>query len=69
MVIFTTEDIFRYYQHELKKLRKMQNASVVFELLTGNSKWALFEVQDFQRIRIKGIRVRYTEFIISVYIN
>ena len=25
-----TEDRFRYYQYELKKFRKMQNASVAF---------------------------------------
>ena len=33
-----TGDTFRYYQYELKKLRKMQNVVVAFGLLTGNSK-------------------------------
>ena len=35
---YFTEDRFRYYQDELKKLRKMQNASVAFGLLTADSK-------------------------------
>ena len=49
--IHFTGDTFRYYQYELKKLRKMQNAIVAFGLLTGNSKWALFEISNFQRLR------------------
>ena len=58
-----------YCRYELKEFRKMRNGSLAFEILTQNSSLAhrLFLVfQTPSEMSIKGLRVRYLEFITSL---